>query len=319
MISIFDQPHIFIVFNPGSGGNFIAGIVNQLLNSIRTNLDICPNGSSHTVLSDKSAGTDFLSFGTTMEEHDCFLSEEARESYFLDNIKEKYANSSNPEVVWSHDFTNIPLYRKYFKNAKILVITNDTVQEKIISLFMLYKKTILNKDVQLPMTEGLWEYVIARWKISCKQQLVPIVGEELANKMVRNRFDDEYKDMLYYASSRMVLNFFNMLHLVEAVPEKEILYDKVIYPLRFKFGRELNSYIDDECVVLPYRYLLDNDLELLIRKISEVLEEDLNEQDIQYIGEMFQKYRDAQDHLMLSDPVKYYEELRRAALNKCRI
>ena len=81
-------------------------------------LNISDTGSSHTVLRDKSKGTDFLSFGTVPEEHELFKSQEERELFYLENIKNIYSSISKPEVVWTHDFSNIPLYRKYFKNSK---------------------------------------------------------------------------------------------------------------------------------------------------------------------------------------------------------
>jgi hypothetical protein len=315
LISIFDQPHIFIVFSPGSGGNFISGIVNEISSSTLRSLEIAASGSSHTVLGDKSEGTDYLSFGTLMEEHDSFLTEEARESFYIDNINQKYSTFSRPEIVWTHDYTNIPLYRKYFKNARILVITNDTLNEKLLSIFMLSKKTILCKDVKLPVTQGLWEYIWKGWQIYCFQQLSPTVGEEHAKKMLRDRFNPDYLNILHYYTVRMFLTFHNMLHLVEDIPEQEILFDLVFYPMRLRYGNKLNSYIDEDCVVLPYSYLSNNDCDQLIDKISALLNQELTNDEIEYIKISFEKYRSSQGELLLSDPVGFYNQLKHSVIN----
>ena len=312
---IFDQPHIFIVFNPGSGGNFIAGLINELSNSTLTSLPISDIGSSHTVLRDKAEGTDYLSFGTMMEEHDCFLTEEARELFYIENIKANYSENCTPEIVWTHDFKNIHLYRKYFKNSNILVITNNTNDEKLTSLFMLAKKTILNKQLHLPMSQGMYEYIRARWKVLCLPHLLRLVSRADARKMLDDRFNSHYADILCYATVRMTMTFLNMLHLVENVPEQEILYDRVIYPMRFRFGDKLNSYIDDKCVVLPYGYLSKNNCNLLTEKISELLKRDLSGNEVNYINSSFETYRSAQNQLMLSNPVEYFFRLKESVLN----
>ena len=317
MLSIFEQRHIFVVFNPGSGGNFLAGIINNIVNSNLTFLDISSTGSSHTVLRDKSKGTDFLSFGTFPEEHDLFKSETERESFYYENIKSAYpSETSKPEIIWTHDFTNIPLYRKYFKNAQVLVITTSTEMEHLTALFMLAKKTILDKNSLLPLTPALQDFFNNRWATHCTFQLLRLTTPEEANKMVNDRFNVEYKDILYYATIRMMMNFFGILHLVEPVSKQEDIFNRIINPRDRSVGNKLDYYIDDKCVVLPYRYLADNDSNLLVSKISEVLEQELSNDELNYIRKLFETYRSVQDSQLLANPVEYYKELRRRALNR---
>ena len=317
MFSVFDQHHIFVVFNPGSGGNFLAGIINNLLNSNLTVLDISSTGSSHTVLRDKSTGTDYLSFGTLMEEHDSFKSEEDRELFYLENIKKTYTSeNSKPEVIWTHDFTNIPLYRKYFKNSKILVINNTSHDEQLTALFMLAKKTLLDKNCLLPMSRATWEIVMERWSIHCMKQLLLFKNSDDAVKMVNDRFNSDYKDDLHYATIRMILGFYGMLHLVEEVPAQRSVYEYVIYPATKTTGKRLDHYVDDECVVLPYKYLSTGDYELLVEKISATLERTLNNDELSYIRSSFDRYRSCQDQLLLSNPIEYYKNIRNVVLNK---
>jgi len=302
-MSIFDQPHVFIVFIGGAGGNFISGVVNELLHSTLTPINISNTGSSHTVLRDKSKGTDFLSFGTVTEEHELFESQEKRELFYLEHIKNTYSSTnSKPEVVWTHDFSNIPLYRKYFKNSKILVITTFTVNEHLTSLFMLATKAVLDKNCLIPMTTEMWSIFTNQWIVKCTDMLNSFMSRDETNKIMSDYYNNEYRDILLYATVTMFLNKSQMLPYVDEAPEKELLLDYTMD-------------IDDDCIILPYRYLADNNVDLLIEKLSEVLAKTLNEDEINYVKTSFNQYRSAQSESILSNPAEYYKELRRKILN----
>jgi hypothetical protein len=266
-------------------------------------LDISATGSSHTVLRDKSKGTDFLSFGTISEEHELFESEEERELYYIENIKNTYSSTnSKPEVVWTHDFSNITLYRKYFKNAKILVITTYTVNEHLTSLFMLVTKVILDKNCLVPMPPDLWHTFTNQWMNKCTAMLKGFMSPDNANKIMSDYYNNDYYDILLYVTVTMFLNKSNILHYVDDTPEKKVSLDYTLH-------------IDKDCITLPYRYLADNNVNLLIEKLSEILTKNLNEDEINYVKSSFNQYRSAQNELILSNPSKYYKELRRKILN----
>lgn len=268
------------------------------------------------MLRDKSKGTDFLSFGTMLEEHALFKSEEERETYYLENIKNSYAFSNEPEVVWTHDFTNIPFYRKHFKNAKILVITTTTSNEQLTSLFMLITKVVLDKNCPLPMTPDLWNTFTNHWIFKCTQKLKSFMSQDNADKIMADYYNNEYKDILLYTTMTMFLSIRQMLHLVDdTIPEQQVLLNYVAGPFKLKIENELDLYIDNDCVVLPYQYLADNDFNLLIEKVSAILTKDLEEDEINYIKSSFEKYRSAQNKAILSNPAEYYKKLRRKILN----
>ena len=51
MNPFFKLPHIFVVFAPGAGGNFLVGLINKLLNkNLSDPIKIAQTGSSHTVI-----------------------------------------------------------------------------------------------------------------------------------------------------------------------------------------------------------------------------------------------------------------------------
>ena len=314
----FELPHIFIVFNPGSGGNFLAGIFNRLLNSNLQDIHIAKDGSSHTHVSNKIIGTDFLSFGTLFEEHEQFQSEEDRESFYLTNIKKYYTDITHPEVVWTHDFTNIPLYRKHFKNAKIFVITNDSVHEQMISVIMNISKTLLGNDAAIPLSKDIWEFSLNRWCDACMPELCKLVSIDRAKEILADRVNPDNKSILEYVTIRILFRYYRLWGGIDPSFTLPSVFNNVLYPSKdsdipYNVGPKLDSYIDDQCVVLPYRYLANADIHLLIKKITELFNRSLTNSEEDFIKTSFTKYRGAQNQTLLSDPVKYYTDLKKKA------
>lgn len=316
MNNIFDLPHIFIVFNPGSGGNFLAGIFNRLLNSNLQDINIAKDGSSHTLVSNKVNGTDFLSFGTLMEEHEPFKSEEERELFFLTNIKKHYTTVIDPQVIWTHDFTNIPLYRKNFKNAKIFVITNNSIQEQMTTVIMNISKTLLGNSAAIPLSADVWEKALERWRDGCMSELSKLVSADRAKEILANRLNPDNKNILEYVSIRIFFRFYRLWQDLEPSLFNNILYPLKDSPIPYKVGSALNSYIDSNCIELPYSYLANNDAELLISKITELFNRSLIEEEQNFIKTSFNKYRRAQNQTLLLDPIKYYTELKERIHNE---
>lgn len=318
-MSIFDQPHIFIVFSAGSGGNFLAGLLNGLLNNSQEYINISSAGSSHSLLRNKTQGKDFLSFGTLFDEHQMFTSESEREKFYLDNIKTKYKEFSEPEVVWTHDFTNIPLYQKHFKNSKVLVITNHSSKEKLLAVVMHSLKTFVDKNGITPVNDKLATSALERWRTHCGNELLELFSQQDVVKMLQDNLNENYKEPLQYGTIRMLLKFYGLLDLVEDVPNRYCIFDHVFYILKdsvppFKLGPRLDSFINDSCITLPYGYLASNDCNLLTSKIATALSRNLSTAEEVYIKESFDNYRNAQSQLLLHDPVKYYLDLKNRAL-----
>jgi hypothetical protein len=314
MTSVFSLPHIFIVFNPGSGGNFMAGIVNGLLNSNLQSINIGKDGSSHTLVNKKITGEDFLSFGTLIEEHAVFKYETGREEFYLTNIKKHYDNLDTPQVIWTHDFTNIPLYRKHFKNSKIFVITNNTDQEQLTAIIMHITKTLLG-SAAIPLSEDLWQHALKQWVNRCTPELCKLVSTEQATDILANRLDPNNKKILEYVSIRIFLLYYGMLGLINPSIKTKKVFNNVLHPapsleIPYIVGNTLETYIDNKCIVLPYNYLANNDSDLLIRKISELFVQPMTDKEHNFIKMSFTQYRNAQDQLLLLDPIKYYNNLK---------
>lgn len=326
MNCIFELPHIFIVFQPGTGGNFIAGLLSKLIRNDNSELHISANGSSHTTIDKKVSGTDYMSFGTICEDQLYFASQEKRLTYYLEKIEELDGVITTPQVIWSHDFTNIPLYKNFFPNSKILVVTQNSNIEKLVAVCMNVTKNLMDPNHTAPFPPKQWENINKHLDFLLELGVRKLVGEQ-SKEIVKNKFDDANHNIVKFVRIRQILGYYGLLHLVDKnFPPTRDVANTVLFRLSFdefiknmnavpyKIGLPYESYINNECVQLPYSYLIEGRANLLIDAIKSLVDR-LTDVEQTAIAVQFNKYRDMQDQTMLTDPYKYYQDLE-SALNE---
>jgi hypothetical protein len=327
MVCVFELPHIFIVFQPGTGGNFIAGLLSKLINSDSTDLYISNNGSSHTTIDRKVAGTDYMSLGTVFDDQTYFPSQEKRLNYYLEKIEELDGVITTPQVIWSHDFTNIPLYKNFFPNAKILVITQNSNIEKLVAVCMNVTKNLMDPKHTAPFPPKQWENIVKQTDFLLELGLRNIVGER-SKDIVQNKFSDANHNIIKFIRLRQMLGYFGLLHLVDKrFPPARDVSNNVLFrtpweefvknmnAMPYKIGQLYSTYITNDCVQLPYSHLIEGRANLLIDAV-EALVGHLTDAERISIAVQFNKYRDMQDHAMLVDPIAYYANLERVINEK---
>jgi len=314
--NFFELPHIFVVFPPGAGGNFIAGIFHKLINGQLDSIVVANTGSSHTLADKKAQGIDFLAFTTISAQQSLFLSDSDRISYYIENIKRSYSEVTVPMVAWTHDFTNIPVYKEHFKNSKTLVITANSDRERLTAIIMHVTKVILDPDAIIPLVQSEWEKTIAEWQTYCKVALEQTMPSSQADAILADRFNPKYKNLLTLVSIKLFLVYFNALGLLDPTSDQKVgVFNNVLYaskdPMRaHQVGPLIDTFIDSSCEILPYSYLADNDVEMLTSAITSIMERELTSQESSFIESEFTKYRRAQDQVLLLDPIQYFKELK---------
>lgn len=335
MLSIFDQPHIFIVYPAGAGGNFVSKVCTFIQNNQLTNIDFPKSGSSHVDVDRKMLGTDFLSFGTLPDNtYDTHHSEQRINNY-LENIKLSY--DSKPYVAWTHDFSNIPLYKKYFPNSKIIVITQTTDEEKLTVLFMRLLKTHLSDDANKPMTADEEIRFMFIWKLMVKRSLIGLsVPDDIIAAIINDIRNPKYFDIVNYASMLIYLHYYGIASIVESGISEIDITNKMFYPastsvkfinenykksildikLTFNkenwnvFPREVKNKVDDyfteDIVILPYSVITHAQTEEFLLTINKVFNYSLDVSAQQYVKDIFNKYINSQNQLILSNPKQYY-------------
>jgi len=326
MSSVFEFPHIFIVFPLGTGGNFLAGLISRLINSDQSELNISNNGSSHTTIDRKVAGTDYMSFGTVFDDQTYFISQEKRQHYYLEKIKQLDGKITTPQVIWSHDFTNIPLYKRFFPNSKILVVTQTTDTEKLVAVCMNIIKNWMDPNHVAPFPPKQWENICRAVDFMLERSLRQFVGER-SKEVVENKFIDANHNLVKYVRIRNLLGHFGLLHLVDknSPPTRDLTnvvffrppFEEFIKTMNgdsYKIGLPYESYYTQDCVLLPYSYLIEGRANLLVDAIESTVGNLTDSQRI-YIAVQFNKYRDSQDQTLLNDPFKYFSDLRSIVIN----
>jgi hypothetical protein len=305
-MNIFQIDHVFITFAPGAGGNFIAGLLDKINSGTLSEIYVSKSGSSHVVNNGKVNGGDSISFGSNPEENAVFPTITDRETYYLDRIAKEYPTPTKI-ITWTHDFTNLPLYKKHFNASKSLAITTYDVNEKLVSILMHVNKVILSDESDIPIPKDLWTRLKARLKSYISAKLEYILKTPVDIDHIFDNRLGVYNDLVFYLSTVAILNYsglYDVLKLIEEYPDGPIRNHNINI-------RELISQNSD--VVLPYRYLIDNDVNLLQDTVSKVFNRQLSNDEIKFIQTTFDNYRSKQDNEILTNPLLYFKSRKQNA------
>jgi hypothetical protein len=296
-MSFFDLHHIFVAFPAGAGGNFVSGLIAKLNSKDLTSLDITSFGSSHTVSTHKRRGGDSISFGSKPEESLKFNSIEEKETFYLTKIKEEY-KTLEEVVTWTHDFNNLPLYKKHFKNSKTLSISCSSTEEQLISILMHVNKVFLVDEAHNTIPLDLWLRLKSGLKLSVKIKLEKILNKKIDIDKIFNLRFTVYNDLIFYLSVVELLKYAKLYNVLDLINE-EYEKDESINNLK-----EIVLNFSD--AILPYRYLKNKNFNLLKSSISTVLSKELSIQEVDFLKNSFDDYLAKQDWQLLNDPLNYF-------------
>lgn len=300
MTDIFELPHKFVVFPPGAGGNFIAGVLDKINSNNLSPVVVSKSGSSHSV-----TPTD-LSFGSTPEENARFTNIEDRENFYINNILNN-SQSLKRTIAWSHDYSNLPLYKKHFKNCKTFTITCYSPEEKLTSVLMHVNKVILSNESDIPIPKDTWLFLKERLRYRVNERLKILLGSNIdTNFIFDNRTSEDFKDIVCYISSIATLKYVGLNDVLMMISEPI-----VNLPPRYDIRKLISENSD---TILPYRYLKDNNAILLEQSISKVFNRDLTKEENLFITNSLIEYRTKQDIELLTDPLLYFNKIKHNAL-----
>lgn len=327
MSTFFELPHIFVVFPPGAGGNFISGMLTRLIHKDFTNLALSSTGNAHLNSSSKLNFSDIISCGLIYGLPNFNSIEEKLEYYRLE-ITKKHISDTDIKVSWSHDFSNISLYKTLFPNCKILVITHDTYKEKLATLIQQELKNRLDPNGFVFLEDDIY---LNHWKSSLRRFLINILGPErsnIASEISDNFKDSKYKSLVTFSAMRMTLRTHGQEHLVDA--NKTVLIDYLDYCHKprnidepdyvYKDGDYTSliigpSYKDCmtvDCIVMPYSTIMKKDL-LGLLNIIETLLGELDAEQLEFVKSNLDNYHIKQMSGLMDDPIKYYFALAKDA------
>lgn len=314
MRSFFDLSHVFVIFHPGSGGNFVSGLINKFVTDDLTALGISRNGTSHTI------DNLFMSFGRTPDDQIFYPSSQAREEYYLKKINECYVNITVPQVSWTHDYSNINFYKKHFKNSKLVCITANTPNEKLACTFMNVTKMMLDNPDNWPVSTEVRKFRTLRLERACKIILTEILKPEYVSaidKIYELRFTEEYKSLFTLVYMRLVLLNLGLVNYVLGTNADRDVFDYVICPssdIKSKYytiGPKISEYTDQANYLLPYESIINSDSNAFEKMVSYLLGRELTVDEATFVKKSVKTYTNAQNQQLLSDPIGYYQSVKR--------
>lgn len=335
MSTFFELPHIFVVFPPGTGGNFISGILTRTLYKDFTDLALSSTGNAHANSTSKLDFSDIISFGLRYNVP-MFNSTEEKFQYYKAEIEKKHGSDTDVKVSWSHDFSNIPLYKTLFPNCKILVISHDSSREKLAALIQQELKNRLDPKGFVFLESGLY---LEHWRTAFRQSLIFALGQnmtDVATEIANNFMDIKYRPLVTFIAINMMIRFYGQEYLTD--PRKQMMFDYLNYCTMPRFVKDANyipkladytlfevgpAYKDcvtDDCVVMPYNVIMNNDLPAVL-SIVETMIGKLDSEQLVFVSTNLDNYHTKQSPGLMDDPLKYYFSLAKNAQDqiKCLI
>jgi hypothetical protein len=335
MSSIFELEHVFVVFPPGGGGNFIAGLIAKLISNDFSNLNFSNSGNSHknSILT-PMAGDPFhcgLLYGLPK-----FNTVEEKISFYKKTIEEKYQEEYTiPMVGWTHDFTNIEVYRNIFPNCKILVVTQETNKEKLAVLIQQELKNRLDPAGLVFVDDTRYLKI---WKTISYFFLNSILGNKYNNviqEMLDNKFDPRYNSLVAYITINNMIQFFKF-EFEQNITNKQNYINYLDYNLYYRLhnpefdftkpnqitfviGPPYTDCIGNNCEILPYSCIMEKNTNLFVNKLESLFNSPFNKTQRQFLTSNFDLYFDKQIPELMQDPLLFFKTLEKKAMEQVNI
>ena len=339
-MSIYQCSHIFLVYQGGGGGNWVSRVISNIKEGQLEKISLSPSGSSHTKVDLKRRGEDHISFGTVPQS----IKVQHHSQIRYDQCLAKISSMEVKElVVWSHDFSNIPLYRKYFVRSRVLAIIAQNLEAKLSHLFMRINK--INFDIQSirPYSSDQDRAVALIFTLMIKQGLI---DQGFTDHQSQEIIRSGNFNLLLYAALWSYLSYYGLLGYLESGHEISDRFDRVLYPcqssidfvnryincdiIQIKLDQnssinqswsrlievgELNfSYLDHQVVKMDYNIFVNRSVDQFVEVIGSILDRKLTDKEEQYLIDQFQYYLDHQDNLILTNPRQYYQNIKKKFL-----
>lgn len=325
MLDFFQLPHIFVVFPPGASGNFITNLLQKTLYKTFDNIILSGTGNAHANSTSKLDFTDVMSFGLRYGVPS-FNSVEEKFDHYKKEIIKNHSNDTDIKISWTHDFSNIPLYKELFPNCKILTVTHDSNKEKLTVMIQQELKNRLDPAGFLFIQGNTYD---EQFKTGLRLALMsglPAHRQDLADEISTNFNDPKYKDIITFIAIRIMLKFFAQEHLVDSSIESKVDYlsnctiprfvddpnyiHKKDENISFIVGPAYSSFLTDDCLLMPYSVIMNNDIDAFLKMVKSILGITLDNEQENFVRHNFNVYYDKQSPGLLSDPVEYYNNLR---------
>ena len=277
---LFYRKHIFVFFPSGASGNFIAKVISGV-QSCQKDIIMHSSGNAHKPdanypVSNWMKDPKFFDYWHDITNLVSSFTEEQWRLQ-LGNPGNKIVNP----VHLSHTGSTITKVIEICPNAKILVITVDTTEEKLASELLASYKVILSTGA----TEDKYDMY---WVEKTTNNLRSYgMDEKSIHEVINSRFDEKYRDIIAWSEVRENPSEIRSIH-YENVPH----------------------------IKLPFSVILRKDAAALINIIQQCFDHDLTDTQREYISRNLDNYHSAQIQGLMNDPIEYISQLEVRAKKK---
>lgn len=310
MTNFYNQSHIFVVFRPGSSGNFISGLLDNLLQQNFNTVKLSDSGRAHynNIVERKRVGRDYLSFGSGLHFTDpTFSTVEEKIQFYKDGIDSSdYLNQ--PYATWTHSFGNIPIYRSLFPNGQILSITEDTVRERLAGLIMHVNKNHFSNDNQAPLP--------AEDRIKPQLFRSAVILDAFSKLYPGKIYQPGHLDLDRLMMYRCFLKVSNLEKYLDYDLDTKIPYeDNGSGDLTKKIGQySVDRHHISLCsAIITLGDILTSSTDKIVREFEIILKRRLTEQELQCVDQSIDEYVKSQNSEIIINPKKYLDAVKEKA------
>lgn len=288
-MNFYNLPHIFVVFHPGSGGNFLCNLIRDIQLGESDSLNILPSGSAHTQSAIERNNMNFtIRFNRILDSltHHNLVELDDRLEVYKDHVKEIANKTDQIQVSWTHDYTNIELYKAMFPNSKIVVISVDSEYESMASSLFQVNKNQLSNSGFVFVDDN-----VARMNHNKRVANLLIERSGILDKCyfleIANRGREEKYRPLYEAFS-----------VIDDMKRMEYI-----------IGPSYKDNITDECFKVRFSDILNKNADAICSTLEFSLGRNINDNEREYIVDALDNYVSKQNQNILKDPLGYWDDL----------
>lgn len=311
MKSFFNLPHVFVVFYPGSSGNLISNLIDNLVNQNLSSVNVANAGHVHnnSIVDRKLQGTDYLSMGSGFGSEDVFKSPAEKLEFYKNKIENADYEQDRRYVTWTHDFENIPLYKSLFPNARIIAIDSCTFGERLTAMIMNINKNFFSENKKLTFTDDEIRYIERGLRAIIIFATKKYYGIDLAQAGFSIRQYPEFMKHLMYKFYYDIQGFNSYSSINDRVPN---ISPRLRYQNHSMVLADSNPHNYDDCITIKFSDILNSPKNIL-SGIELAVARTLMSSEQEYIVSSLYRYREMQDSKIISDPIAYLNDYQRMA------
>jgi hypothetical protein len=312
MTNFYNQSHIFVVFRPGAGGNFISSLLDNLLQQNFNTVKLSDSGRAHynNIVERKRLGKDYLSFGSGLLFADPKFPTVDEKIKFYKNGIDNSDYLNQPYITWTHSFGNIPIYRSIFPNGQILSISEDTLKERLAGLIMHVNKNHFSNDNQFPFPA---EHQI-KPQLFKATVISNVFSISYPGKIYQSGHLDIDRLMLYkyFLKSSKLEKYLNY-DLEAKIPYEDTDSEELILTKNIGQFSVDRHYISLCSSTINYSDILNGSADKIVREFETVLKRPLTDRELQCVDNSLDEYVKSQNLDIISDPKKYLDDIKEKA------